>query len=177
LHGAIWRRLGRRPGFRHLLKKSRIQPWRWQPVLRRLPMPLHAGMRPAALLRVDANPNDPFVMALRRIEFESSRLLQAQLLLLKGENLAPFRNAVSATPESRHTGIGKLPSSTLGGIAAARSRRRHGGDHCGRHHQQSASPSNSLRICSPTGLIDFAPSIYGRGNGNPHCDEICSPGW
>ena len=41
---------------------------------------VHASIRPASLLPVDANTNDPFVTALRRIEFESSRLLQAQSL-------------------------------------------------------------------------------------------------
>jgi hypothetical protein len=40
----------------------------------------HASIRPASLLPVEANANDPFVTALRRIEFESSRLLQAQSL-------------------------------------------------------------------------------------------------
>jgi hypothetical protein len=39
---------------------------------------VHASIRPASLLPVDANTNDPFVTALRRIEFESSRLLQAR---------------------------------------------------------------------------------------------------
>ena len=77
---------------------------------------VHAGIRPAALLPVAANPDDPFVMALRRIEFESSRLLQAQILLLKGENLAPFRNAVSAALESRHTGISKLWKDALASV-------------------------------------------------------------
>ncbi len=77
---------------------------------------VHAGIRPAALLPVDANANDPFVMALRRIEFESGRLLQAQILLLKGADLAPFRDAVSATLERRHTEIGKLWGDALAGI-------------------------------------------------------------
>jgi hypothetical protein len=77
---------------------------------------VHAGIRPAALLPVGANPNDPFVMALRRIEFESSRLLQAQILLLKGENLTPFRNAVSAALESRHKEVSKLWDDALASV-------------------------------------------------------------
>lgn len=52
--------------------------------------------------------NDPFVMALRRIEFESGRLLQAQILFLKGESLVPFRDAVSAALERRHAEVRKL---------------------------------------------------------------------
>jgi hypothetical protein len=77
---------------------------------------VHAGIRPAALLPVEANANDPFVMALRRIEFENGRLLQAQILLLKGPELVPFRNAVSAALERRHTEIGKLWAEALEGF-------------------------------------------------------------
>ena len=69
---------------------------------------VHAGIRPAALLPVEANAHDPFVMALRRIEFESSRLLQAQILFLKGEDLLPFRDAVSAGLEGRHAEVRRL---------------------------------------------------------------------
>ena len=76
---------------------------------------VHAGIRPAALLPAEANANDPFVMALRRIEFENGRLLQAQILFLKGPELAPFRNAVSAALERRHAEIGKLWAEALEG--------------------------------------------------------------
>ena len=34
---------------------------------------------------------DPFALALRRIEFESNRLIQAQILFLKSADLLPFR--------------------------------------------------------------------------------------
>jgi hypothetical protein len=74
---------------------------------------IHAGIRPAALIPVEASAHDPFVMALRRIEFESSRLLQAQILLLKGQSLAPFRDAVSATLEQRHADVRKLWAEAL----------------------------------------------------------------
>jgi hypothetical protein len=47
-------------------------------------------------------------MTLRRIEFENGRLFQAQILFLKGPELAPFRGAVSSALEGRHTEIGKL---------------------------------------------------------------------
>jgi hypothetical protein len=69
---------------------------------------IHAGIRPAALLPLEANANDPFVMALRRVEFESGRLLQAQIMFLKGESLVPFRDAVSAALERRHATVRKL---------------------------------------------------------------------
>jgi hypothetical protein len=74
---------------------------------------VHAGIRPAALLPVDANGNDPFAMALRRIEFESGRLLQAQILFLKGESLVPFRDAVNAALERRHAEVRKLWAGAL----------------------------------------------------------------
>jgi len=80
---------------------------------------VHAGIRPAALLPVEANASDPFVMALRRIEFESGRLLQAQIMFLKGPDLVPFRAAVSATLESRHIDLRKLWSGTLESVGIA----------------------------------------------------------
>ncbi|MGX4769591.1 hypothetical protein ACWAUC_07255 [Bradyrhizobium guangdongense] len=69
---------------------------------------IHAGIRPAALLPLEANASDPFVIALRRVEFESGRLLQAQILFLKGESLLPVRAAVSAALERRHAEVRKL---------------------------------------------------------------------
>jgi hypothetical protein len=77
---------------------------------------VHASIRPAALLPVEANAHDPFVMALRRIEFESGRLLQAQILLLKGPELVPFRDAVSSALERRHAEIRKLWTEALDGV-------------------------------------------------------------
>jgi hypothetical protein len=55
-------------------------------------------------------------MALRRIEFESGRLLQAQILFLKGPDLLPFRDAVSATLERRHAEVRRLWHETLAGV-------------------------------------------------------------
>ena len=83
---------------------------------------VHASIRPAALLPVQANANDPFVMALRRIEFESGRLLQAQILFLKGPELVPFRDAVSSALESRHTEIRKLWTEALESVGITNSR-------------------------------------------------------
>jgi hypothetical protein len=69
---------------------------------------VHAGIGPAALLPMEAKGNDPFVMALRRIELQNGRLLQAQILFLKGPELMPFRSTVSSALERRHMEIGKL---------------------------------------------------------------------
>lgn len=77
---------------------------------------VHAGIRPAALLPTEAKADDAFVVALRRIEFESSRLLQAQILFLKGPDLLPFRDAVSAALERRHAEVRRLWYETLDGI-------------------------------------------------------------
>jgi hypothetical protein len=80
---------------------------------------VHAGIRPAALLPVEANANDPFVTALRRVEFENGRLLQAQSHFLKGTELLPFRDAVSAALERRHAEIGRLWAQALEGVGIA----------------------------------------------------------
>lgn len=83
---------------------------------------VHASIRPASLLPVEADANDPFVTALRRIEFESGRLLQAQSLFLKGPELVPFRNAVSSALERRHAEIGALWTAALEGVGITASR-------------------------------------------------------
>jgi hypothetical protein len=77
---------------------------------------VHAAIRPAALLPVEASATDPFVMALRRIEFESGRLLQAQILFLKGPDLVPYREAVSAALEMRHNEVRRLWHEMLASI-------------------------------------------------------------
>jgi len=77
---------------------------------------LHASIRPAALLPVTANAHDPFVMALRRIEFESGRLLQAQIAFLKGDSLLPFRDIVSVALERRHAEVRRLWREMLQGV-------------------------------------------------------------
>jgi len=81
---------------------------------------VHAAIRPAALLPDQASPEDPFAVALRRIEFESGRLMQAQILFLKGENLVPFRDAVNAAVEQRHQQIRDLWDAMLKGIGVER---------------------------------------------------------
>jgi hypothetical protein len=84
---------------------------------------VHASIRPSALLPVEANGHDPFVMALRRIEFESGRLLQAQIILLKGPELVPFRDAVSSALERRHAELRKLWTEALEGVGIATPRK------------------------------------------------------
>jgi hypothetical protein len=83
----------------------------------------HAAIRPAALLPDASSPEDPFVMALRRIEFESGRTMQAQILLLKGQDLLPFRDAVNAAVERRHAQVRELWDAMLGGIGVERPHR------------------------------------------------------
>jgi hypothetical protein len=80
---------------------------------------VHAGIRPAALLPVEADAHDPFAMALRRVEFENGRLLQAQILILKGPQLVPFRDAVSSSLEGRHAEIRKFWTAALEGVGIA----------------------------------------------------------
>ena len=76
----------------------------------------HGAIRPAALLPVDADPQDAFVLALRRIEFESSRLIQAQIVFLKGPDLLPVREAVTAAVEQRHRQVRQAWEAMLTGI-------------------------------------------------------------
>jgi hypothetical protein len=81
---------------------------------------VHAAVRPAALLPDKALGEDPFVMALRRIEFESGRIIQAQILFLKGHDLLPYRDAVNAAVEQRHKQVRELWDAMLRGIGLER---------------------------------------------------------
>jgi hypothetical protein len=77
---------------------------------------IHAGIRPAALLPEGVAAFDPFVLAMRRIEFESGRLLQAQILFLKGPQLIDVRNEVADAVEQRHDQVRELWTSMLKGL-------------------------------------------------------------
>lgn len=77
---------------------------------------VHAAIRPAALLPDGTLAQDPFALALRRVEFESGRLMQAQVAFLKGRDLLPYRDAVSAAVESRHLQVRRLWAEMLAGI-------------------------------------------------------------
>jgi hypothetical protein len=81
---------------------------------------LHSVIRPAALLPEEAPVQDPFALALRRIEFESGRVIQAQILFLKSADLRPLRDAVTAAVESRHLQVRKLWDEMLCGIGVER---------------------------------------------------------
>jgi len=81
---------------------------------------VHGAIRPAALLPIEAGAGDPFVMALRRIEFESSRLIQAQILFLKSDDLKPARDAVNAAVERRHRQVRTLWTELLETIGISR---------------------------------------------------------
>jgi hypothetical protein len=84
---------------------------------------LHAAIRPAVLLPPEAAAQSPFVVALRRIEFESSRLMQAQILFLKSPQLLPVRDAVNAAVEHRDAQVRGLWEAMLETICVRRDQR------------------------------------------------------
>lgn len=77
---------------------------------------LHSVIRPAALLPEGFPQTDPFALAMRRVEFESVRLMQAQILFLKGPELVPVRDAVAAAVERRHAQVREVWNGMLAGI-------------------------------------------------------------
>ena len=77
---------------------------------------VHAVIRPAALLPDNAAAQDPFALACRKIELESGRTMQAQILLLKSSELLPLRAAVNTALERRHLQVRKLWAEMLDGI-------------------------------------------------------------
>ena len=81
---------------------------------------LHSVIRPAALLPVEAPAQDPFALSLRKIEFESGRVMQGQILFLKSSELLPLRDAVNAAVESRHLQVRRLWDEMLAGIGMER---------------------------------------------------------
>ncbi len=82
---------------------------------------VHSVIRPAALLPQEAAAQDPFALALRRIEFESGRMMQAQIMFLKSADLLPLREAVNAAVECRHLQVRKLWQEMLASIGVDRS--------------------------------------------------------
>ena len=85
---------------------------------------LHAVIRPAALLPESGPSLDPFALALRKIEFESGRLMQAQIMFLRSTDLQPLRSAVNAAVESRHEQVRKLWDDMLSSIGVERRKDR-----------------------------------------------------
>ena len=80
----------------------------------------HGAIRPAALVPPEADPKDAFVLALRRIEFENSRLIQAQIVFLKGPELTSLREAVSSAVAQRHQQVRELWEAMLTSIGVQR---------------------------------------------------------
>jgi hypothetical protein len=77
---------------------------------------LHSVIRPAALLPEFESHNNAFALAMRRVEFESGRLMHAQILFLKGPQLIPVRDAVAAAVERRHAQVRELWNAMLLGL-------------------------------------------------------------
>jgi hypothetical protein len=91
-------------------------------------------LRPAALLPVEAPAQDPFALSLRKIEFESGRVMQGQILFLKSSELLPLRDAVNAAVERRHLQVRRLWDEMLAGIGLERG-----------EAQGTASPAAAIR--------------------------------
>jgi len=69
---------------------------------------LHTAIRPAIMLPPELPATDPFGLALRRIETESGRIVQAQVRFLKDPGLTPMRDAIEAAVERRHSQLRNL---------------------------------------------------------------------
>jgi hypothetical protein len=95
---------------------------------------LHSVIRPAALLPEFEPHDNAFALAMRRIEFESGRLMQTHILFLKSHELVPFRGAVTAAVERRHAQVRELWNGMLLGMEIETS---------GRHH---LAPAYQLRM-------------------------------
>jgi hypothetical protein len=77
---------------------------------------LHGAIRPAALLPEDVRDMDPFAIAMRRMELESGRLMQGQMIFLKGAQFHAVRHLVNAAVERRHAQVRELWGGMLCGI-------------------------------------------------------------
>ncbi len=77
---------------------------------------LHAVIRPAALLPEEIDAMDPFAQAMRHIEFESGRLMQAQIIYLKSPQFHHVRDEVAAAVERRHEQMREHLASMLLGL-------------------------------------------------------------
>ena len=77
---------------------------------------LHTAIRPAIVLPENAAATDPFAIAMKRIEVESSRVVQAQLRFLKSPELAPARETIAAAVEHRHQQLRQLWADLLAGL-------------------------------------------------------------
>ncbi len=66
---------------------------------------LLGGLRPATLLPANANPADPFVLALRTLDVESGRLIQSPAAILRHPTFGPRQDAVQQRLDSRYTQV------------------------------------------------------------------------
>lgn len=106
---------------------------------------VHSVIRPAALLPEFEPHNNPFALAMKRVEFESGRLMHAQIVFLKSPQLVPVRDAVSAAVERRHSQVRELWDKMLEGMEIATS---------GRHNLAPAYQLKSAMAAIPTKIIE-----------------------
>ena len=106
---------------------------------------VHSVIRPAALLPEFEPHNNPFALAMKRVEFESGRLMHAQIVFLKSPQLVPVRDAVSAAVERRHSQVRELWDAMLEGMEIATS---------GRHNLAPAYQLKSAMAAIPTKIIE-----------------------
>jgi len=108
---------------------------------------VHSVVRPAALLPEFEPHNNAFALAMTRIEFESGRLMHAQIVFLKSQQLVPVRAVVSATVERRHAQVRELWDSMLKGMEIETG---------GRHNLAPAYQLKSAMAAVPTRVIESA---------------------
>lgn len=80
---------------------------------------LDTATRPAVLLPQHMAASDPFATAPKRIESESSRVVQAQLRFLKSLELTPVRDAISAAVDRRHHQLRQLWTELLSSMGVS----------------------------------------------------------
>ena len=106
---------------------------------------VHSVIRPAALLPEFEPHDNAFALAMKRVEFESGRLMQAQIVFLKSQELVPVRGAVSAAVERRHAQVRELWDTMLRGLEIETS---------GRHNLAPAYQLRSSMPAVPTKIIE-----------------------
>jgi hypothetical protein len=77
---------------------------------------LHTAIRPAMVLPAGLPASDAFGAALRRIELEGSRIVQAQLRFLKGPEFVPVRDAIETAVDQRHRQVRQLWTELLASL-------------------------------------------------------------
>jgi hypothetical protein len=108
---------------------------------------VHSVIRPAALLPEFELHNNAFALAMKRIEFESGRMMHAQIVFLKSQELVPVRPAVSAAVERRHGQVRQLWDEMLRGLEIETS---------GRHNLAPAYQLKAAMAAVPTKTVESA---------------------